>query len=159
MRLQRVRPMDWVAGAVGVVLLVVLALPWYDLLDGTLSAFMAFSFVDLWLAATALLAIAIPIVTAWRDSPSVPIAVAVAAEAFAWIAVLLVLWRAIDDPGEGLQPTAMPLIGVLVTLALAIVVWLAIRDERAPGLKPAPPARTMPVPPADAPAEPTAEAT
>ena len=99
------------AGAAGVVLLVVLALPWYDLLDGTLSAFMAFSFVDLWLAATALLAIAIPIVTAWRQTPAVPLAVAITAEAFSWIAVLLVLWRALDDPADGLQPTAMPLIG------------------------------------------------
>src|SRR6185436_5580065 len=100
MRLERVRPMDWLAGAVGVVLLVVLALPWYDLLDGTLSAFMAFSFVDLRLAATALLAIAIPIVTAWRDTPSVPLAVAIAAEAFSWVAFLLVLWRALDDPAD-----------------------------------------------------------
>src|SRR3954453_18730675 len=114
MRLERVRPIDWVAGATGVILLVVLALPWYDLLDGSLSAFQAFSVVDLWLALTALLAIAIPLVTAARDAPAVPLAVAVAAVACSWIAVLLALWRAIDQPGKGLDPTAMPWIGLLV---------------------------------------------
>src|SRR5215212_5168037 len=121
MRLQRVRPIDWVAAAAGVALLVVLALPWYDLLDGSLSAFQAFSFVDLWLALTALAAIAIPLVTAWRDSPSVPVAVAVTAEALSWIAVLLALWRALDDPAQGLDATAMPWVGLVVTLALAIL--------------------------------------
>jgi hypothetical protein len=159
MRLQRVRPMDWVAGATGVALLVVLALPWYDLLDGTLSGFQAFAFVDLWLALTALLAIAIPIVTAWRESPSVPLGVAIAAEAFSWIAVLLALWRAIDQPRDGLDPTLMPWIGLLVTLALAVAAWWVVRDERAPALRPPPAPERMPAPPANAPAEPTVEAT
>jgi hypothetical protein len=159
MRLERVRASDWVAGAVGVALLVVLALPWYDLLDGTLSAFQAFSFVDLWLALTALGAIAIPVVTAWRDSPSVPLAVAITTEALSWIAVLLALMRAVDDPARGLDATVMPWVGLAVTLLLAIVVWRVIRDERAPGLRPSPAPEAMPSPPANAPAEPTAEAT
>ena len=159
MRLDRVRPMDWAAAAAGVALLVVLALPWYDLLDGTLSAFQAFVVVDLWLALTALLAIAIPIVTAWRETPAVPLAVAIAAEAAAWIGILLALWRAIDNPRDGADPTLMPWIGLLVTLLLAVAVWWALRDERAPGLRAAPEARTMPAPPANAPAEPTAEPT
>src|SRR5215212_11323593 len=138
MRVQRVRPIDWVAGAAGVALLVVLALPWYDLLDGSLSAFQAFSFVDLWLALVAIGAIAIPIVTALRDSPAVPLAVVVATEALSWIGVLLALWRAIDDPGPGLDATAMPWVAFAVTLLLAILVWRSMRDERAPALKPAP---------------------
>jgi hypothetical protein len=159
MRLQRVRAIDWVAGATGVALLVVLALPWYDLLDGSLSAFQAFSFVDLWLALTALAAIAIPLVTAWRDSPSVPLAVSVTAEALSWIAVLLALLRAIDDPAQGLDATAMPWVGLAVTVLLAVVVWRTLRDERAPGLRPSPVPEAMPSPPANAPAEPTAEPT
>jgi hypothetical protein len=159
MRLQRVRPIDWVAGATGVALLVVLALPWYDLLDGALSAFQAFAVVDLWLALTALLAIAIPVVTAARDSPSVPLGVAGAAEAFSWIAVLLALWRAIDQPRDGVDATAMPWVGLVLTLAIAVAAWWTIRDERAPGLRPAPAAERMPAPPPTAATEPTAEAT
>ena len=151
--------MDWVAGAMGVLLLVVLTRPWYDLSDGSLSGFQAFTVVDLWLALTALLAIAIPIVTAWRDSPSIPLGIATAAEAFSWIALLLALWRAVDDPRDGLDPTLMPWKCVLVTLGLAIAAWWSIRDERAPGLRPPPPAERMAPPPANAPAEPTAEAT
>jgi hypothetical protein len=53
----------------------------------------------------------------------------------------------------------MPWVGVLVTLALGILAWRTIRDERAPGLKPAPAPQRMPAPPANAPAEPTAEPT
>lgn len=146
MRFERVRPTDWVAAAAGVALLVVLALPWYDLLDGTLSAFQAFLLVDLWLALAALLALAIPFVTAMRESPSVPLAVAVAAEGLAAIGVLLALWRAIDEPREAADPTLMPWVGLLTTLALAVAVWWAIRDERAPGIRPAPAAQRMPVP-------------
>ena len=146
MRLQRVRTSDWVAAATGVALLVVMALPWYDLLDGSLSAFQAFSVVDLWLALTAVLAIAIPVVTAARDSPAVPRGVAAATEGCSWIALLLALWRAIDDPRAGLDATAMPWIGLLVTLVLAVAVWRTIRDERAPGLKPAPAPERQPVP-------------
>jgi drug/metabolite transporter (DMT)-like permease len=159
MRFDRVRPIDWVAGATGVALLVVLALPWYDLLDGSLTGFQALSVVDLWLALTALLAIAIPLVTAARDAPPVPLGVTVTAVACSWIAFLLALWRAIDSPRDGVDPTAMPWIAVLVVLALGVASWRAMRDERAPGLRPAPAARTMPAPPANAPAEPTAEAT
>ena len=159
MRLQRVRPIDGVAGLTGIALLVVLALPWYDVLDGSLSAFQAFTVVDLWLALTALGAIAIPFVTAARDAPPVPLGVAVATEACSWIGFLLALWRAIDDPRDGLDATVMPWVGLLVTLLLGFAVWRTIRDERAPGLRPAPAARTMPVPPATAAAEPTREPT
>ena len=155
MRLERVRPWDWVAGAAGVALLVVLALPWYDLLDGSLSGFQAFSIVDLWLGLTALLAIAIPIATAFSESPPIPLVFLVSAEACSWIAFLLALWRAVDDPGKGLDPTAMPWIAVLVVLALSAAVWRAMRDERAPGVKQPPPVRTMPAPPPTAPSEPT----
>jgi drug/metabolite transporter (DMT)-like permease len=147
MRFERVRPWDWVAGATGVALFVVLALPWYDYTDGSRSAFQQFALVDLWLALTALLAIAVPLVTAWRESPSVPIAITVIAEAAAWIATLLALWRALDQPSGPLEPTAMPWIGLVVVIALAVAVWWAMRDERGPGLKPSPEPRPLAVPP------------
>jgi hypothetical protein len=155
MRLDRVRPFDWLAGLAGVALLVALSLPWYDLSDGTLNAWSAFAVTDLWLALTAVLAIAIPIVTALRDSPSVPLGVSVSTEAVSWIAVLFALWRAIDQPSGPLDPTAVPWIALLVTLLLAIAVWWSIRDERAPGLRPPPETRTMPSPPATASGDPS----
>jgi hypothetical protein len=158
-KLERVRPFDWLAGLAGVALLVVLALPWYDLADGSHSAFGQFTIVDLWLALTALLAIAIPIVTAARDSPALPVAITVIAESISWIAVLLALWRAIDQPAGPLEPTVMPWVGVLAALAVSVTVWRALSDERAPGLRPPPAARTMPSPPRGSDAQPTAEAT
>jgi hypothetical protein len=155
MKLERVRPMDWVAGLTGLVLLVLLFLPWYDLSDGSLNAWSAFRIVDLWLALVALLAIAIPIVTALRETPAVPLAVQGFTEALSWIAVLFALWRAIDQPSGPLDPTAIPWVALLVTLLLAIAVWRSIRDERAPGLKAPPATERMPGPPATAPAEPS----
>src|SRR3954447_24533933 len=148
MKLDRVRPFDWVAGLTGVALLVALFLPWYDLSDGSLSAWTAFAFVDIWLGLTALLAIAIPVVTALRDSPAVPIAIQVFAEAWSWFAVLFAVWRAIDQPSGPLDPTAMPWIALVITLLLAVAVWRSIRDERAPGLRSPPATERMPSPPA-----------
>jgi hypothetical protein len=159
MRLERVRPFDWLAGAAGVALLVVLALPWYDLSDGSRSAFQQFTFVDLWLALTALLAISIPVVTAAREGPSLAVAVTVVAEVVSWPAVLLALWRAVDQPGGPLEPTVMPWVGLLATVAVSVTVWLALRDERGPGLRRPPEARTMTAPPPGSGHEPTAEPT
>ncbi len=153
MSLRRVRPWDWVAGALGVALLVVLALPWYDLADGSRSAFQQFAFVDIVWALTALLSIAIPAVTAWRESPELPVAVTVVAESVAWFAVLFALWRAIDQPGGPLDATAMPWVGLALVLGVAVAVWHALRDERAPGIRQPPPARTLPPPPRGAAAD------
>jgi quinol-cytochrome oxidoreductase complex cytochrome b subunit len=159
MRLARIRPFDWLAGAAGVALLVVLALPWYDMSDGSHSAFQQFTIVDLWLALTALLAISVPVITAMREGPSLAIAATVVAEAVSWIAVLLALWRAIDQPGGPLEPTAMPWVALVVTLAISVTVWLAMRDERAPGIRQPPEVRIRPAPPPDGGHEPSPEPT
>jgi hypothetical protein len=146
MNVSRIRPIDWLAGLGGIVLLALLWLPWYDLADGTQNGWASFAFVDVWLALTALLAIAIPIVTAACETPSIPLAAAAAAEVATWPAFLLTLWRAIDQPSGPLDPTAMPWIAVLVVVLVGVLDWRTLRDERAPGLRPSPAPERMPKP-------------
>lgn len=159
MRMERVRSTDWVAGAAGLALLVALFLPWWKYAEGGQSAFQVLAVVDLWLALTALTAMAVPAVTAARDAVPVPLAVAVVGEGLSAIAVLLALWRAIDQPSGPLDPTVMPWVGLLLTIAVLVALWRSLRDESAPAVRPAPEPQPMPVPPPDAPAEPSAEPT
>src|SRR3954469_449222 len=99
MNLRRLRSADWLTGVAGLVLLLLLWAPWYEVSDGTVSAWDAFAIVDVVLAIAALLAIAVPLVTAARDTPSVPVTVDVVTAAVSVLALLLVLIRLLVLPG------------------------------------------------------------
>jgi cation transport ATPase len=157
MDLRRLRPADHLTGAFGLALLVVLFLPWYSLSDGNESAWDAFAVVDLWLALVVVLALAVPLVTALRDSPAVPIAADVLCSAAAIVAVPLVVWRLLDAPGPA-DVAGGAFAGLVCTLGVLLSAWRAMRDSRAPRLRPGPEARTMPAPPAATP-EPAAPST
>jgi hypothetical protein len=96
-------------GASGLLLLVALFLPWYelgeglvvappDLLDAHASAWDAFSVVDLILALGALAAIAVVVVTAVHATPAVPLAMQSLVTLFALLLLLLVIFRLADPP-------------------------------------------------------------
>jgi hypothetical protein len=157
MDLRRLRIGDWITGLGGLVLLLSLWTPWYAVSDGNLTAWAAFGLIDLWLALTALLGIAVPVVTALRDSPAVPIALDVITWAVALIATLLVLFRLLAEP-HGDVVTGREwglLLGALALLGVLAGAWLAMRDESAPGIRQ--PARFEPMaaPPPGAGPEPT----
>ena len=162
MSLHRLRPADWLTGIAGLSVLLLLFAPWYGVADGTLTGWQAFGVADLWLALTALVAIAVLVVTALRDAPALPVALDVVCTTVAALGVLVVLFRLLDVPHDdvvtgrewGLYAAA---VAVPVLLAGA---WWAMRDESAPGLRPPPPVRTLPAPPAVVTGtEPTSEAT
>jgi hypothetical protein len=164
--MSRLRPADVLAGIGGVVLLGSLFLKWYGfdasaLTDRhvvpvaisqfagraarslaaavpSLTAWQAFSIIDVLLAAIALLAIALPIVTALARGPAKPVAFAVLTSVFGLLAVLLVLFRLVDQPGND-QLVAVKA-GAYVGLAGALLTfaggWLALADERTPGAVP-----------------------
>ena len=103
-----------IAGLGGVLLLVSLFLPWYDAATvvtrgsaggtttsslGSISAWQAFAVIDVLLAALALLAIAVPVVSAATPGPAKSVGTAVLASALGWIAVVLVAFRLLDNPG------------------------------------------------------------
>jgi hypothetical protein len=133
------------AGLGGALLLVSLFAPWYGPgEDGGGTAWEAFSVIDVLLALLALLAIAVPLVSLATRGPAKSIGTAVLASALGWIAVLLVVFRLLDNPG--------PLrFGAWLALAGSILAWvgswLSMRDESTPGeVAPELPRRPAPAP-------------
>jgi hypothetical protein len=152
----RLRPGDVLAGIGGVVLLGSLWLHWYaidlsGLADGDplaapilaqvappISAWEAFSSTDILLAAVALLAIGLTLVTAVARGPAKPVAFAVVTSAVSPLAVLLVLYRIVNPPGDNqlvaVQSGAW--IGLAGAVVLTVGAWLALADESTPGAVP-----------------------
>jgi hypothetical protein len=128
--MNRLRPADIVAGAGGLALLLALFLPWYE----DLTAWQAFSVVDVLLALAALLAIALPVVTAVASGPAKPVAFAVLSSVGSILALLLVLWRLIDAPADGFGLRYGAWIGLAAALVMLGGCWGAMRDERTPGV-------------------------
>jgi len=151
--MSRLRPGDVVAGVGGAILFVSLFLHWYGFdphglapharsLVGAVppgvTAWQAFSVIDVLLAACALLAIAVPIVTAVARGPAKPIAFDILASCGGVLAVLLIVFRLIAQPGNDALIAVkggawIGLAGALIALAGA---WWAMADERAPGAAP-----------------------
>src|SRR4051794_18880828 len=98
MDVRRVRIADWLTGVAGLALLLLLWAPWYSVSDGSINAWEAFALLDLWLVLTALLAIAVPLVTASRDTTAVPIAIDVICGTVAALALLFVVLRLLFIP-------------------------------------------------------------
>jgi hypothetical protein len=170
----KLRPFDLVAGFGGLVLFASLHVIWYELgapirdetrpqaeysieFSGAATGWQVFGVTDLVLAAISLLAIAVPIVTAVAKGPAKPVAIAVLATTTTPLAVLLVLWRLIDDPfpGElmGFEVAVRPAVGAWVALAGALIAFVgsfgALKDESTPGAV-APEITRRPAPPTPA---------
>jgi len=153
-----------VAGLGGVLLLVSLFLPWYGLPkspfddgpllstysgDTVLSAVQVFSVIDILLAAIAVVAIAVPIVSLTASGPAKPIATQVIASVLGGFGVLLVLFRLVDAPYDGFELRYGAWLGLAGALIAWVGSWLSLRDESAPGV-PLPDVPRRPAPPASA---------
>jgi hypothetical protein len=160
--LNRVRPGEWVAAAGGVALLVVMFLDWYAA-GGTTTvgdrrvsvsvgfdAWEAFGVTDILLALAAAIAVGTAVITASRRSPALPVAGSVITSTAGILAVLLVLYRILNQPGpnEFIEVKWPAFLGFLCTLAIAAGGWHSMRDEEWEGadlpvdVRPAPPAET-----------------
>lgn len=127
MDLRRLRAGEWMAGGAGVALLVSLFLPWYS--PGEVTAWQAFSVIDLLLAALAAAAIALVPITASQRTPSVAIAYEALLTLAAMVGVLIVLLRVIDLPGADGRSGGLWL-GLAAAAALVAAGLVAMRDER-----------------------------
>jgi hypothetical protein len=146
-----------VAGLGGILLLVSLFLPWSGIGIRTrgsrgsdsvnwlsdANAWQTLAAVDIVLAALALLAIAVPVVSLLTRGPAKPVAVAVLASALGWIAILLVGLELLLAPVVGLRHGAwLALVGAVIAWVGS---WLSMRDESTPGaLAPEIPRRPAP---------------
>lgn len=136
----RLRGGELIAGAGGIALLVSLFLGWYS----GASAWEAFSVLDVLLALLALVPLALVVVQATRESPSLPVAFSVFTVIAGLFATLLVLYRIVDKPGGGDVE-----LGAWIGLAAAAVTaaggWRSMRVEEIPGAA-GPPVEDLPAP-------------
>jgi hypothetical protein len=155
MKLSRVRSADWLAGIGGLVLFVSLWLHWYGfdaegLTDGptaaaigavkvpSITAWQAFSELDVLLALLAIPAIGVPVSAALSKGPAVPVAFTVVASTASFLAVLLVLFRLLNQPGSN-ELVAVEYgawIGLAGALLAFVGSWRAMADEHTPGAAP-----------------------
>jgi hypothetical protein len=150
------------AGLGGIVLLVSLFLSWYgvDLPRAVgdlqpfrpedVTAWQAFSVIDLLLALVALPALAVPFVSLLSSGPAKAIGLEVITSVTGLIGVLLVVFRLVDAPSDGLDLRAGAWLGLAGALIAWIGSWMSLRDESTPGAV-APDVPRRPAPPSTSP--------
>jgi hypothetical protein len=144
--LRRLRAGEWLAGAGGVLLLVSLALPWYQADGGDVSGYEAFSIVDILLVVVAAVAIALALLQATRTTQALPVAFGVLTVTVGVIGTLLTLYRLIDDPGEVSGPRLGAWLGLVAVAALTAGGWMSLANEHVSNIPPGPEPELRPAP-------------
>jgi hypothetical protein len=121
-------------GAVGGIgLLVSSFLPWYsfgDLFD--LTAWQAFSVTDIFLAVTAVVGMSVAICVLAHISVSYPVAGSAVATLFGAIAVVLIVYRLINPPGDHLGREIGAWLGLIAAAAITYGGYLGMQPMKAP---------------------------
>jgi cation transport ATPase len=140
----RLRNGERIAAIGGVLLFVLLFFDWYDVSVGvaglgsigtSISAWDAFSLVDIYLMLVAFVAIGLAALTATQRTPALPVTASVITTAVAALGVLLILFRIVDTPGLGapsqvdVSPTFWAFVGLVVAAAIAYGGYLSMREE------------------------------
>jgi hypothetical protein len=131
--LRRLRVGEWIAGIGGAALLGALFLDWYSVDGSGASGWESFSVVDIALAVTGVLAIALAVLTSLHRAGAVPIATASVLGSIGFFTALLLLWRVLDPPGSGdvsREPGLWLGLAALATIAAGNI--LAMKDESTP---------------------------
>ena len=147
MDLRRLRAGEWLAAAGGVLLLVSLALPWYEADGGDVSGFEAFTVVDILLVLVAAVAIALAVLQATQTTQALPVA----------FGVLTVTVGVIGDAAHALSPDRRPGRGLrapasargsasLAVAALTAGGWRSLANEHVSHVPPGPEPELRPAP-------------
>ncbi len=134
MDLRRLRAGEWITGTAGLVLLLSLFMPWYEVGGADVSAFDAYAVTDVVLAGLACTGIALVAITAYQQSPAVTIALDALITLVAIAISVALLIRVLNMPGDldaaGAERAAFAWVGVVATFALVAGGLVAMRDER-----------------------------
>lgn len=165
MDLRRLRVGEWITALAGVALLVSLFLPWYgarspERATTESSGFEALAVLDVVLALVAAAAVALLVITATQRLPAVPLGFNVFLVLAALLALLLVVWRVLDLPGDAGSREWGLWLGLAGALGILVGGMVALRDDRRPhpgrstdlSGRPAPPPEQIeliPAPPRD----------
>jgi hypothetical protein len=133
--LRRLRAGEWLAAAGGVLLIVSLFLPWYEGAE-PVSGFEALSVIDILLALLALLAFALPVLQATQDAPNKPVGAAVLGVVLGALGALLVVFRLIDSPADGLEVRPGAWVALAATVLITVAAWRSLAAEYVRGLPP-----------------------
>jgi hypothetical protein len=141
--LRRLRFGEWLAAAAGVLLIVALFLPWWELAiplsadaDGVVSGYEAMTVVDILLTLLALLALALAVLQATQDAPNRPVSAGILTVVFGAIGVLVVVFRLIDSPIDGAITQEGPWVALVATIAITAGGWRSLAAEYVRGLPP-----------------------
>jgi hypothetical protein len=149
--MRRVRTGEIVAGVAGALLLLSTFLEWYTVRGRAegLTAWGAFSFVDLLVAVVALLGMTLAASQVIGRGPALPVALGVITTTLGLAAALLVLYRILNQPGPNdvIGVGAGAWIGLAASLGVFLGAWLSLSDERSrPVDPPAPVPERRPTP-------------
>jgi uncharacterized membrane protein len=133
--LRRLRAGEWFAAAGGILLIVALVLPWYEGIE-PLSGYEALTVIDILLTLFALLALALPVLQATQNAPNKPVGAAVMTVVFGALATMLVLFRLIDAPADGLEVRPGAWIALAATVLITVAGWRSLAAEYVRGLPP-----------------------
>jgi hypothetical protein len=133
--LRRLRAGEWLACVGGTALIVALFLPWYE---GTepVTGYEALTVVDILLTLLALLALAIPVLQATQEVPSKPVGAGILTVVFGALGTLIVVFRLIDAPADGLEVRAGAWVGFAATVLITVAAWRSLAAEYVRGLPP-----------------------
>jgi hypothetical protein len=143
---RRLRAGEWLAAAGGSALIVSLLLPWYEGPTETLTGYQALTVVDVLLTLIALLALSLAVLQATQDTPAKPVAADVLSVVFGAIGVLLVVFRLVDSPSDGLAVRGGAWLGLVAAIAITVGAWRSLAAEYVRGLPPDPEPELRPTP-------------
>jgi hypothetical protein len=118
----------------GVGLLVATFLPWYSAGGESATAWQAFSVTDIVLAAAAVMSLSVAVCVLFRISVSYPVAGSAAAALFGTVAVILIVIRLFNPPGDnaGVDLEFGAWLGLVSALAVVIGGYLGMQPLKAP---------------------------
>jgi hypothetical protein len=122
----------WVGALGGLGLLVASFLPWYSAGGQDVTAWQAFSVTDILIALAAFFSLSVAISVVGRISVSYPVAGSTVATLFGAIALVLIVYRLINPPGEGLDLEYGAWIGLASALAATYGGYLGMQPLKPP---------------------------
>ena len=143
MDLRRLRAGEWIVALSGVALLASLFAPWYGE-DRT--GWEALAVNDVILAAVAAAAVECFLITATQRVPAVPVALESMVTVLGFVAVVVVVVRAIWLPGVADEREWGLWVGLAGAAGVAVGGWIAIRDDTTAGAPPQPEPSRLPAP-------------
>ena len=124
-------PRELVGAISGLGLLVASFLPWYSAGGQDATAWQAFSVVDLFIAAAAAAGLSVGLVLVFQLSVSYPMAGASITALLGAIAVVLIVWRLIDPPADGLDVELGAWLGLIAAAGVTLGGYLGMQEPKA----------------------------